>query len=201
MKIMSAGWRMAYVSKGSCKDCILCRMARSKDDRKNLVVFRGDLAFVVMNRYPYATGHLMVAPYRHAADLADLTPDEACGIMALVRLCESLLAEALHPQGLNVGINIGRCAGAGCPGHVHVHVVPRWEGDANFMPVVSETKVLPETLTDTYRRIIRAGRALDWQVPAGRKGAACSVGPSPRARSRSCAWKLGATGRKKRRKS
>jgi ATP adenylyltransferase len=167
MRIMSAGWRMAYIGKASDGACIFCSTARSKADRQNMVIWRGGRAFVMMNRYPYSTGHLMVAPYRHVGHLSGLEPDEAREVMDLVRLCESLLTEALRPDGLNVGVNIGRCAGAGYPGHVHVHVVPRWEGDTNFMPVVSETKVLPETLIDTYEKIMRAGKALSWAVPEG----------------------------------
>lgn len=184
MKIMRAGWRMAYITEGSGRACVFCSVARSRADRANLVVLRGERAFVMMNRYPYSTGHLMVAPYRHVARLSGLDTGEASEIINQVRLCESLLAAALSPQGFNVGVNIGRCAGAGCPGHVHVHVVPRWEGDTNFMPVVCETKVLPETLSDTYRKIVRAGRALAWKIP-GAAGTSCPTskpggGPSKR---------------------
>ncbi|MFH1220107.1 MAG: HIT domain-containing protein [Candidatus Eisenbacteria bacterium] len=157
MRIISAGWRMAYVGKGSGKNCIFCGRTRSGTDRKNFIVLRGEHAFVMMNRFPYTTGHLMVAPYRHVSSLARLTPEEACEIMGLLAECEALLTKAIGPQGFNFGINMGRCAGAGFPGHVHVHVVPRWEGDTNFMPVVSESKVLPETLTDTYRKLMKAG--------------------------------------------
>jgi ATP adenylyltransferase len=106
-----------------------------------------------MNRYPYTTGHMMVAPYRHVATISDLKEEEACEVMSLLAWCERMLSRAIRPDGFNVGINIGKCAGAGVPGHIHIHVVPRWEGDTNFMPVVSETRVLPEVLTDTYRKI------------------------------------------------
>jgi ATP adenylyltransferase len=113
----------------------------------------------MMNRYPYTTGHLMVAPYRHVGRLSDLMAEEACEIMSLLGWSEKILREAIHPHGFNVGMNIGRCAGAGFPNHIHVHVVPRWEGDSNFMPVLSETKVLPEILTDTYEKIMLAREA------------------------------------------
>lgn len=156
MKTISAGWRMAYISKSDGKDCIFCARRRSRNDRTNFVVLRGTHALVLMNRYPYTTGHLMVAPYRHVGSLAALTAEEACEVIGLVAACETLLTEAMRPDGFNIGINMGRCAGAGFPGHVHVHVVPRWNGDTNFMPVVSETKVLPETLSDTYRKITAA---------------------------------------------
>lgn len=183
MRIISAGWRMSYITKGPGKTCIFCSAARSRADRRNLVIMRGERAMVMLNRYPYSTGHLMVAPYRHVGLMSGLSPNEAGEIMDLIRFCESLLGRALRPHGLNVGVNIGRCAGAGCPGHVHVHVVPRWEGDSNFMPVVSETKVLPETLTDTYRKIMRAGRSMGWKAPgAGESAGRGSRRPGARGR-------------------
>ena len=189
MRTLSAGWRMKYISGGTAKGCIFCSGAQAKADLANMIVVRGGRSFVMMNRYPYTTGHLMVAPYRHVGKLSDLKPDEACEIMDLVRLCEALLREALHADGLNVGINIGRCAGAGYPGHVHVHVVPRWNGDTNFMPVVSETRVLPETLTDTYRKITRVLRRAARNSPdqawtgrtSGKVGAARRAGRRARA--------------------
>ena len=159
MKIISAGWRMEYIEKENGGDCIFCNRVDDKRDQENFIVKRGELAFVMMNRYPYTTGHLMVAPYRHVASLCDLNPDEACEVMNLLGWSESILRRSLKPDGLNVGMNMGRCAGAGYPGHIHVHVVPRWEGDTNFMPVVSETKVLPEILADTYRKIMSAATA------------------------------------------
>ncbi len=169
MKTLSAGWRTAYIRKGDDKDCIFCSRPRRASDKKNFIVLRGKHAFVMMNRYPYTTGHLMVAPYRHVACLAELTEAEACEVMHLVAVCEALLREAVRPGGFNIGMNIGKCAGAGYPGHIHVHVVPRWDGDTNFMPVLSEAKVLPETLTDTYNKIIKARRGLPEAEPVGRK--------------------------------
>lgn len=160
MKAITAGWRMAYISDGKKKGCIFCARRRRGDDRKNLVVLRGEHAIVVMNRYPYTSGHLMVAPYRHVGSLCGLREEEAREVMDLVIVCETLLREAMHPHGFNIGINIGRPAGAGFPGHVHVHVVPRWTGDTNFMAVAADTKVLPETLSDTYAKIIRAKKHL-----------------------------------------
>jgi ATP adenylyltransferase len=156
MKMMSAGWRMEYIEKEDDGQCIFCAKAKSATDGESFIVRRGELAFVVMNLYPYTTGHLMVAPYRHVGRLSDLSEQEACEVMQLLGWTEALLRCALGPDGFNVGINMGRCAGAGFPGHVHVHIVPRWEGDTNFMPVVSETKVLPETLSDTYGKIMKA---------------------------------------------
>jgi ATP adenylyltransferase len=173
MKNISAGWRMAYISrsKADSADCIFCARPRGRSARKNFVVLEGEHAFIMMNRYPYTTGHLMVAPYRHVAGLARLRPDEALEITRLVAMSEAILREAVRPDGLNVGVNIGQCAGAGYPGHVHVHVVPRWDGDTNFMPVVSEAKVLPETLSDTYRKLRKVvARMLRRRTGAGRGG-------------------------------
>ncbi|MGD8628612.1 MAG: HIT domain-containing protein [bacterium] len=153
MEIISAGWRMEYIEGDSGGECIFCARVEGCDDAEQLIVRRGESAFVLMNRYPYTTGHLMVAPYRHVGTMSDLTREEACELMSLLAWCESILTKSINPGGFNVGINIGECAGAGVPGHIHIHVVPRWEGDTNFMPVVSETKVLPEVLTDTYRKI------------------------------------------------
>jgi ATP adenylyltransferase len=144
---------MEYIENESGSDCIFCARVEGCDDREQLIIKRGKSAFVLMNRYPYTTGHLMIAPYRHVATMSDLTEEEACEVMSLLAWCENVLTRAMNPDGFNVGVNIGKCAGAGVPGHMHVHMVPRWDGDTNFMPVVSETKVLPEVLTDTYRKI------------------------------------------------
>ena len=156
MKIISAGWRMEYIEQEDSGECIFCKKAEASSDKDHLIVRRGKLAFVIMNTYPYTTGHLMVAPYTHVACMNDLTEEELCELMRLVAWSEKALKKALNPDGFKVGMNIGRCAGAGYPGHIHIHVVPRWEGDTNFMPVVSETKVLPETLMNTYSRILKA---------------------------------------------
>lgn len=156
MKIISAGWRMEYIEQEDSGGCIFCKKVESGSDEDNLIVMRGKLAFVIMNVYPYTTGHLMVAPYAHAACMNDLGEAELCEVIKLVAWSEKTLKKALNPDGFNVGMNIGRCAGAGYPGHIHIHVVPRWEGDTNFMPVISEAKVLPETLVDTYKKILNA---------------------------------------------
>jgi len=160
MDILSAGWRMAYIKQGEVKGCIFCTRPGEGRDSKNFMVLKADHAFVMMNRYPYTTGHLMVAPYRHVGSIEALTDQEAFEVIRLVGRCEAAIRKAMRPDGFNVGANLGKCAGAGCPGHFHVHVVPRWNGDTNFMPVLSETKVLPETLTATYRKIMTAMRSL-----------------------------------------
>ncbi len=150
-------WRLKYIlgfKRGRPKGCFLCDAAEHPDrDAENLVIYRGEHAFIIMNRYPYNTGHVMVAPYRHVGDWADLTPEERAEIGELVALAEEKLRELLRPDGFNVGINIGDVAGAGLPGHVHVHVVPRWKGDTNFLPVVSDVRLVPEDVESTYRRL------------------------------------------------
>jgi ATP adenylyltransferase len=132
--------------------CVFCR-ATTSDDGRALVVHEGRVAFVILNLYPYNGGHVMVVPRRHVATLAALEPDELGEIAALTRLAEMALTEAYHPQGLNVGMNLGRPAGAGIADHLHVHLVPRWTGDTNFMTVVGEVRVLPEALPDTAARL------------------------------------------------
>jgi ATP adenylyltransferase len=161
MKIISAGWRMEYIENADSSDCIFCKKVESDSDKDTFIVRRGKLAYVIMNLYPYTTGHLMVAPYRHTNCVSDLSEAEACELMDLVAWSEKILRRALNPDGFNIGMNIGKCAGAGFPGHVHMHIVPRWEGDSNFMPVLSEVKVMPETLADTYSKILEAGNGLD----------------------------------------
>ena len=161
MKIISAGWRMEYIESADSSECIFCKQVKAGSDEDNLIVRRGRLAFVMMNLYPYTTGHMMAAPYRHTNSVSDLTEEESCELMQLVSWSESVLRLALSPHGFNIGMNIGRCARAGFPGHIHMHIVPRWEGDSNFMPVVSEVKVLPETLSDTYKKVLDAGRRFD----------------------------------------
>lgn len=160
MEIISAGWRMEYIEKGNAEGCIFCTKPAAGDDEKFFIVRRGETAFVIMNLFPYTTGHLMAAPYRHTGSLCDLSDEEARELMKLVGWSELVLREALGAQGFNVGMNIGKCAGAGFPDHVHLHIVPRWEGDTNFMPVFSETRVLPDTLENVYSKIMKAAGGL-----------------------------------------
>lgn len=149
-----APWRLAYVAAakppGEGDDCFICRGLAESDDRKNLIVFRGERCAVVLNRFPYNNGHLLVAPQAHKGKLAELTADETLEIMETVRRMTALLDELMHPDGYNIGLNLGRAAGAGLPGHLHWHVVPRWFGDTNFMPVVSDTKVISQSLDALY---------------------------------------------------
>ncbi len=145
---------MAYISSGGPKACIFCTKVESSKDRENLVLFRGKKCFVLMNLYPYNTGHLMVAPYRHVGNLTELDMDERGELMELIVKSIAILQNVLNPDGFNVGINLGRVAGAGIEGHVHFHVVPRWSGDTNFMTVVGDVKVMPELLSDTYEKLV-----------------------------------------------
>jgi ATP adenylyltransferase len=145
-------WRLAYVSGGESKGCVFCD-AQTSERATPLVLFGGTTCFVILNLYPYNNGHLMVVPRRHVATLAEATRDELTELVGLTRVAEMALTEAYHPQGLNVGMNLGRAAGAGVADHMHVHVVPRWAGDTNFMTVVGEVRVLPEELEQTAARL------------------------------------------------
>ena len=139
-------------STGDARGCVFCE-ALSSDEAASLVVHRGRGCYVILNLFPYNSGHLMVVPNRHLATLSSATREERCEMMDLTQLAEEALTEAYRPQGLNVGMNLGRSAGAGIVDHVHVHVVPRWNGDTNFMTVVGEVRVLPEDIGETARRL------------------------------------------------
>lgn len=145
---------MAYVENAdnSGDDCIFCTHLQEPDEDA-LIFARTERSFVVMNAFPYNTGHVMVAPLRHVGDLVDLSDEERNDVMALTVRSEVAIREAMQPDGFNVGVNLGRVAGAGVPGHVHVHVVPRWGGDTNFMTSIGDAKVLPEALEDTYKKL------------------------------------------------
>ena len=154
MERLWAPWRHAYVTGASgsgATDCIFCNTLAP--DRDELVLFRGLVAFVILNLYPYNNGHLMVVPNRHAPNLATLTTDEQVELMRLTRHAEIAVTEAYAPHGINVGINLGKPAGAGVLDHLHVHLVPRWNGDTNFMTVVGDTRVLPEDLKSSAAKL------------------------------------------------
>jgi ATP adenylyltransferase len=147
-------WRYSYLTAlKNPEACIFCAMAAANDDDASLIVFRGTHNFVVLNRFPYTSGHLMVVPYQHISDLAGLDEPAATELMALTQASERHLRHAYRPDGLNVGMNIGESAGAGIAGHIHMHVLPRWTGDANFMTTVGQTRVLPEEISVTWRRL------------------------------------------------
>jgi ATP adenylyltransferase len=157
MERLWAGWRSAYVSgmAGGEDGCLFCTLLAG-DDEESLILERGSLSFTVLNAFPYTSGHLMVAPIRHVADLDDLSADEGAAIFAGVRRATAALRDASHPDGFNVGANLGRVAGAGVPGHLHFHAVPRWDGDTNFMTSLAEVRVIPEDLPTTWRKLREA---------------------------------------------
>jgi ATP adenylyltransferase len=156
MEKLWAPWRMSYVEVQAPSGCIFCEKPKETEDAANLILHRGQTAFVILNAFPYNNGHLMVVPYRHTADLTDLTPEERDELMALAQWCSRLLTAALGPDGFNVGMNLGRVAGAGIADHLHLHLVPRWSGDTNFMPVVADTRVLPDSLQNSYAKLREA---------------------------------------------
>ncbi len=154
MDILWTPWRYAYIkSADSAPGCIFCDKPKVNDDERNLIVHRGKHCFIILNAFPYTNGHLMVVPFAHEDQLQKLDRETATEMMALTQKSESVLRELYRPEGVNLGMNIGRAAGAGVAGHVHMHVLPRWTADANFMSVVGETRVLPEDLAATYKRM------------------------------------------------
>jgi ATP adenylyltransferase len=156
VKQLWAPWRLEYIQQAHEQEgCVFCR-ALEAEDENGLVVKRGERAFVLLNKYPYASGHLMVAPNRHEGDFGGLDREEAAEIHRLASSALGALADTMSPQGFNLGWNLGRIAGAGVIDHVHMHVVPRWAGDTNFMPVLADLKVLPEALEQTRRKIAAA---------------------------------------------
>lgn len=151
MQQMWAPWRMAYIQSEKPSGCVLCQKTRETQDRRNFILHRGAHSFTILNLYPYNSGHLMVSPYQHA-DVPELLPDAVWNdLMAGVRAAIGVLKKAYRPDGINVGLNLGKAAGAGIDDHLHFHVLPRWGGDTNFMTVVSEVRVIPAGLDATYR--------------------------------------------------
>ncbi|ADV65510.1 HIT family protein [Desulfurococcus mucosus] len=160
MRILWNPWRYEYIRRFSTGDeksgeCLFCRLKTAVDEEA-LILHRGRHSFIVLNAYPYNSGHVMVAPYRHVGSLEDLSDEELLEIMQLVKLSMRVIRKAFNPDGFNIGVNIGRVAGAGVPGHVHVHVVPRWVGDTNFMGVIAGAKTLPVSLQESYSMLRKA---------------------------------------------
>jgi len=150
-------WRYSYVTTADLSSdgasCILCELLRSGDDEKSLIVYRGEFNFIVLNAFPYTCGHSMIVPNQHVDRLHKLPEPAAMEMMALARRLESALIDLYHPDGANIGMNVGKAAGAGIAGHIHMHALPRWVADANFISVIGETRVLPESLETTYQRL------------------------------------------------
>ncbi|TET47307.1 MAG: HIT domain-containing protein [Dehalococcoidia bacterium] len=153
MKRIWAPWRIQFIRTKKPKGCFLCENPGQNDDVQNYILYRGSKNFVILNGYPYNPGHLMVAPYRHVADLEDFTGEERNEHFEIVSQCVKVLRHEYNSEGFNIGMNLRGVSGAGTADHVHTHIVPRWQGDTNFMPVLADVKVLPEALTETYERL------------------------------------------------
>ena len=150
MKQLWSPWRLDYILGPKPDVCVFCLPAHTDEDEERLVLYRGKWNFVVMNKYPYNNGHLMVTPYRHIMNLRDLPAEEAAELMRLLQSCTAILQQCFSPQGVNIGLNLGEAAGAGIREHMHFHLVPRWNGDSSFMAIMDEVRVIPEHLRATY---------------------------------------------------
>ncbi len=170
MERLYTPWRMKYVTSTHKKrtDCVFCNALNDdpKRDRENYVVYRGKTVFAIMNIYPYNTGHLMILPCEHVATLSEVSPVAQVEMITLTSYFTELLSQLMHPDGFNIGVNMGRTAGAGIESHLHMHIVPRWNGDSSFMSVIGETRVLPEELGDTYDRIVALLKKQPPEVPS-----------------------------------
>ena len=153
MKRLWAPWRIEYILGEKEGECIFCEKPKQEKDEDNYILLRGKRCLVMLNAYPYNNGHLMIAPYRHIDSVEDLEGDEARDMMEILSRMITLLKKVLRPEGFNVGMNLGSVAGAGIVGHLHLHVVPRWKGDTNFMPLISNTKIISESLRKTYQKL------------------------------------------------
>jgi ATP adenylyltransferase len=165
MDLLQAPWRIDYIKGERPEGCVLCNALASRDDRESLVLLRGVDAFVLLNRYPYTNGHLMIAPKSHLGSVAAIRPEVWTEIMTLMQVGVRALEAVSSPHGFNIGLNVGRAAGAGVEDHLHLHVVPRWNGDVNFMPVLAETRVINQHIEETYAALVEALAKL--QAPAG----------------------------------
>ncbi|HIC91443.1 MAG TPA: HIT domain-containing protein [Syntrophaceae bacterium] len=153
-KILWAPWRIEYILHNNNRKCIFCPNILSGSKKDSLILYRGPMSMVMMNRYPYNNGHLLVSPLKHIPDLEGLTPQEMKDLFLMVRESVRILKKVMDPDGFNIGINLGRVAGAGIEGHVHFHIVPRWNGDTSCMTVISEIRVIPEHLMMTYEKLL-----------------------------------------------
>ena len=153
MKKLFAGWRIELIERKKENGCIFCKFPVENNDEKNLILKRGKFSFIILNSYPYSNGHLMIVPYSHKSSLNSLTDDEILEIFNFKKLSINALKKKMNPDGFNIGINLGKVAGAGIPDHIHWHIVPRWYGDHNFMSVISDTRVIPEALENTYNKL------------------------------------------------
>ncbi|MGD2028278.1 MAG: HIT domain-containing protein [Anaerolineales bacterium] len=153
MKHLWSPWRMRYLNSQKIEGCVFCNALKLPDGVENMILYRGERSFVILNAFPYTSGHLMVIPIDHVPDLTDLDKATRAEMIELVTKASEVLRDVYGPEGFNIGINMGEAAGAGVGDHIHIHIVPRWKGDTNFMSAVGETRVLPEELSETYRRV------------------------------------------------
>jgi len=153
MERLWAPWRIDYIVNEKPSTCILCVPSDEAGDRDRLILHRTGFSFVMLNRYPYNNGHLMIAPFRHTADMDELSDEEMLDLFTTLRLCKNVLQESAAPQGFNIGVNLGKAAGAGIDEHMHIHIVPRWNGDTNFMSVIGDLRVMPENLLCTFEKL------------------------------------------------
>jgi len=166
MDFLFTPWRYAFVTSAhAASSCLFCELPKAGNDEKALIVYRDNHCFVILNAYPYTSGHVMVVPYQHVDQLQLLSAEAAQEMMELTRRLEGILRDLYHPEGLNLGMNLGKAAGAGIAGHIHMHVLPRWTADANFISVIGETRILPEELATTYKRIKEK-----FEIPSGSEG-------------------------------
>ena len=178
MERLFSPWRSEYIASFSDKkkpaegECLFCTVAAQPSDKRSLVVARYETCFVMMNLYPYNSGHMLVIPYRHTADLASLSQKEHAEILGVTAEMMEVLKDVMQPDGFNLGANLGRVAGAGIDQHIHFHIVPRWNGDSNFMPTLADTKVVSESMQSTYRRIMRSLTKSKRQKAKGKKSKA-----------------------------
>jgi ATP adenylyltransferase len=168
MRYLWAPWRMDYILGEKERGCIFCVKPKRKKDKENLILYQGKYAFVMMNKFPYNNGHVMVVPKRHCCDLDELNDNELQELFYLMKVSTQVLKSSLHPHGFNIGMNIGKVGGAG-EEHIHFHIVPRWIGDTNFMPILGETKIVPEYLEHTYQKL-RSAYLVLFQKNRGQKG-------------------------------
>ncbi|MFC2021097.1 HIT domain-containing protein [Chloroflexota bacterium] len=159
MKHIWAPWRIEYIQSEKPKGCILCEKPEQENDTENYILYRGNKNFIILNAYPYSPGHLLIVPYRHIDSLEEMTEDERHEHSDIVSRSIEVLKQVFNPEGFNMGVNIGKSAGAGIEDHVHSHVVPRWQGDTNFVTVIADVRVVPEALADTYRKLKEGFRA------------------------------------------
>ena len=152
MKTLWAPWRIEYITGEKEEGCIFCDKPKEDNDKENLILYKGERSFIIMNRYPYSNGHLMAVPYRHTNNMSELDDDERLELINLTTKCIEILS-VMNPDGSNIGMNLGTAGGAGIDDHLHFHVVPRWCGDTNFMPLIADVKVMPEYLEDTYKTL------------------------------------------------